>query len=258
MPLTTGTRLGPHEITGILGAGGVGEVYRARDSRLERDVAIKVLSRDLAARPEVYQRFERDARAVTELNHPNICSLFDVASLDGIPFLVMECVEGETLPERLARGPIPLAEAWPILLQIGRKARGTRASLRPSRKSQAFASQFARHDWRYSPDGRFLAYVSDQTGPNELYVTTPSFSEVHKISNAGARVPFWRRGTNELYFAGLDDRLWMAEINRGAKIEAVPKPLFPVRTAGNAQQISVTTDGKRFLMNEPFQSGEGR
>ena len=119
MALSSGTCLGPYQIVEPLGAGGMGEVYRARDTRLDRIVAVKVLAADLAGRPEVYQRFEREGRAVSALNHANICSLFDIGNHEGMPYLVMECLEGETLAERLTRGPVPLAEAWPLLLQIG-------------------------------------------------------------------------------------------------------------------------------------------
>ncbi len=104
MPLAPGTQLGPYEITAPLGAGGMGEVYRARDTRLERTVAIKVLPQHLADTPEARQRFEREARAVSALNHPHICTLHDVGSQDGTEFLVMEYLEGETLATRLRRG----------------------------------------------------------------------------------------------------------------------------------------------------------
>ena len=107
MPLNAGTRLGPYEILAPLGAGGMGEVYRARDTRLDRSVADKVLPSHLSQSPEVRARFEREARAVSSLNHPHICTLFDVGHQDGIDFLVMELVEGETLAARLERGPIP-------------------------------------------------------------------------------------------------------------------------------------------------------
>lgn len=111
--LTPGTRLGPYEITALLGAGGMGEVYRGRDTRLGRDVAIKVL-RDPAASPELRARFEREARAISSLSHPHICSLFDV----GEGYLVMELLDGETLADRLARGPIPLRDALKLGEQI--------------------------------------------------------------------------------------------------------------------------------------------
>jgi len=97
----------------------MGEVYRARDTRLERLVAVKVLPQSLTDRPEVLQRFEREARAVSTLNHPNICTLHDVGTHNGTPYLVMEFVEGETLAERLARGPLPLADAYRAAIQIG-------------------------------------------------------------------------------------------------------------------------------------------
>ena len=108
MPLTTGTKLGPYEITGAIGAGGMGEVYRARDTRLDRTVAIKVLPASLANTPEAKQRFEREARAVSALNHPHICTLYDVGSQDGTEFLVMEYLEGETLAARLEKGALPI------------------------------------------------------------------------------------------------------------------------------------------------------
>src|SRR5450759_4900524 len=107
MSLTSGTKLGPYEIQSPVGAGGMGEVYRARDTRLERSVAIKILPSHLSSNPEAKQRFEREARAISSLNHPNICTLHDVGHQDGVDFLVMEYLEGETLADRLAKGPLP-------------------------------------------------------------------------------------------------------------------------------------------------------
>ncbi len=107
MALTSGTRFGPYEIQSPLGAGGMGEVYRARDTRLERTVAIKILPEHLSQDSEAKQRFNREARAISSLSHPNICHLYDVGSQDGIDFLVMEFLEGETLADRLAKGPLP-------------------------------------------------------------------------------------------------------------------------------------------------------
>src|SRR4030088_3478041 len=107
MPLSAGMRLGPYEILSALGAGGMGEVYRARDTRLDRTVAIKVLPEHLAADPERKQRFEREARAIAALSHPHICTLHDVGHHEGIGYLVMEHVVGERLAERIAKGPLP-------------------------------------------------------------------------------------------------------------------------------------------------------
>jgi eukaryotic-like serine/threonine-protein kinase len=115
MTLTSGTKLGPYEIQSPLGAGGMGEVYRAKDTRLDRTVAIKILPTHLSADPEFKQRFEREARSISSLNHPHICHLYDVGSQDGTDFLVMEFLDGETLAERLRRGAMPFAE----LLKIG-------------------------------------------------------------------------------------------------------------------------------------------
>ena len=118
MALTQGTRLGPYEIIAPLGAGGMGEVYRARDQRLGRDVAIKVLPQHLAATAEVRARFEREARAVSSLNHPNICTLHDVGHENGVDYLVMELIDGETLATRLQRGPLPIDETLRYGIQI--------------------------------------------------------------------------------------------------------------------------------------------
>jgi len=115
MTLTTGTRLGPYEIVAPLGAGGMGEVYRARDTRLGRDVAIKVLPGHLTENAEVRARFEQEARTVSSLNHPHICTLHDIGREGETDYLVMELVEGETLGERLTRGALPPE----LVLQIG-------------------------------------------------------------------------------------------------------------------------------------------
>jgi serine/threonine protein kinase len=102
MPLASGTKFGPYEIHSPLGAGGMGEVYRARDMRLERDVAIKVLPANLSSDPSLQQRLEREAKAVSRLSHPNICTLHDIGHQEGVDFLVMELVEGETLEHKIS------------------------------------------------------------------------------------------------------------------------------------------------------------
>src|SRR5262245_51223366 len=117
MPPSSGSRLGPYEIIAPLGAGGMGEVYRARDTRLDRTVAVKVLPQQVSNSPEARTRFEREARAVSALNHPHICTLHDVGTQDGVDFLVMEHLEGETLADRIAKGPLPLD----LALRVGRE-----------------------------------------------------------------------------------------------------------------------------------------
>src|SRR3989441_12103419 len=118
MSLASGTRLGPYEIVAPLGAGGMGEVYRARDTRLDRTVAIKILPAQFSSDPVRKQRFEREAKTISSLNHPHICVLYDVGSQDGIDYLVMECVEGETLAKRLEKGALPLEQVLKFGAQI--------------------------------------------------------------------------------------------------------------------------------------------
>src|SRR6201982_1838104 len=108
MALTPGTKLGPYEIQSSIGAGGMGEVYRALDTRLDRTVAVKILPSHLSENPEAKERFDREARSISSLSHPNICHLYDVGEQDGVSYLVMEYLEGETLADRLAKGPLPL------------------------------------------------------------------------------------------------------------------------------------------------------
>ena len=118
MALTSGTRLGPYEIVSPLGAGGMGEVYRARDTRLDREVAVKVLPANLSSDPNLRQRLEREAKAVSRLSHAHICTLHDIGHQDGVDFLVMEYLEGVTLEHRLNRGPLPPEQTVCYAVQI--------------------------------------------------------------------------------------------------------------------------------------------
>ncbi len=118
MPLAAGTRLGPYEIISPIGKGGMGEVYSARDTKLDREVAIKVLPEEFANDDERLARFEREAKLLASLNHPNIASIYGFEESDGVKALVLELVEGPTLAERIAEGPIPVEEALPIARQI--------------------------------------------------------------------------------------------------------------------------------------------
>src|SRR5215831_17867350 len=116
MALTIGTQLGSHEITGLLGKGGMGEVYRGRDLKLKREVAIKILPDEFASDPERVNRFQREAEVLASLSHPNIAGIHDLRHVGDTQFLIMELVEGETLADRIKRGPLPVEEA----LQIGK------------------------------------------------------------------------------------------------------------------------------------------
>ena len=118
MPLTSGAKLGPYEIQSAIGVGGMGEVYRARDTRLGREVAIKVLPQHLSFNPELKERFKREARTISSLNHPRICTLHDIGYQDGIDFLVMEYLEGQSLAERLRKGPLPFKELLTVGIEV--------------------------------------------------------------------------------------------------------------------------------------------
>src|ERR1700687_4816487 len=118
MTILPGKRLGPHEILSSVGAGGMGDVYRPRDTRLDRIVAIKVLPTHLADRSELRGRFEREAKTIASLNHPHICTLYDTGHQDDIDFLVMEYIEGETLAQRLVKGALPIQQVLQYAIEI--------------------------------------------------------------------------------------------------------------------------------------------
>src|SRR5579862_2478419 len=118
MTLGAATRFGPYEIVAPLGAGGMGEVYRARDTQLDRHVAIKIIHTDVSCTPELKSRFEREARVLSSLSHPNICSLYDVGSENGVEYLVMELLEGETLTTRLRKGPLPVSSVVKLGMEV--------------------------------------------------------------------------------------------------------------------------------------------
>ena len=118
MSVNAGTRFGPYEILSAIGAGGMGEVYKARDTRLDRIVAIKVLPTHLADRAELRERFEREAKTIASLNHPHICTLYDTGHQDEVDFLVMEYIEGETLAQRLQKGALPIQQVLQYAIEI--------------------------------------------------------------------------------------------------------------------------------------------
>src|SRR6266436_6403512 len=118
MSLQPSTRLGQYEIIASIGAGGMGEVYRARDTRLDRTVAVKVLPEHLSSNPQLRERFDREAKAISSLSHPHICPLYDVGHQEGVDFLVMEFLEGETLAHRLKKGPLPPDQVLQYAIQI--------------------------------------------------------------------------------------------------------------------------------------------
>ena len=138
MPLSPGTTLGPYQVTAKIGEGGMGEVYRARDTKLDRDVALKVLPEAFTQDPDRLARFEREAKVLASLNHPNIAAKHGLEDSDGVRALVLELVEGPTLADRIKRGPIPLDEALPIAKQIAE------AGDRPVDKREGWVSPVVR------------------------------------------------------------------------------------------------------------------
>src|SRR5438105_4321588 len=145
MPLSPHTRRGPYEIVSALGAGGMGEVYKARDTRLDRTVAIKILADTLAADPQFRERFDREARTISQLDHPHICALFDVGEQGGAAFIVMPFLDGETLADRLTKGPLPIDSALKTAVEIASALeRAHRAGI--VRWRDATARDQARHE----------------------------------------------------------------------------------------------------------------
>src|ERR1700720_1116944 len=183
MPLSSGTKLGPYEVVAPLGAGGMGEVYRARDTRLERTVAIKILPQQLSSDPIRKQRFEREAKTISSLNHPHICVVHDVGHQDGIDYLVMECVEGETLAKRLEKGPMPLDQTLKIGAQIA-------DALDKAHRSGIVHRDLKPGNIMLTPSGaKLLDFgLAKQTSPLASLATVPSASPQSPLTQQGTIV----------------------------------------------------------------------
>ncbi|MGH9800649.1 MAG: protein kinase domain-containing protein, partial [Blastocatellia bacterium] len=182
MAISTGKQIGPYEVLAPLGAGGMGEVYRARDGRLNREVAIKVLPASFANDEDRLRRFKQEAQATSALNHPNILTIYDIGTasseLGGAPYIVAELLEGERKP-------------WPWL-------------------NTPFIEDFG----RFSTDGKWIAYQSNESGRNEKAFAPGAAASGGKwqLSTGGSQLPSWRRDGRELYFVSPDNKLMAVDI----------------------------------------------
>ena len=196
MPLSAGDKLGPYEILSPLGAGGMGEVYKARDTRLDRSVAVKVLPEHIAKREDLRARFEREARAVASLNHPNICTLHDIGSQDGVSYMVMELMEGETLAARIERGAIPLEQALSYATQIAdaldraHRAGVTHRDVKPAN------IMLTRDGVKVLDFG--LAKSTAAIGPNDATVVASLTTEGSIIGTPPRTSPRWQSGDSAI------------------------------------------------------------
>src|SRR5438093_5269299 len=184
MPISIGTQLGSHEITALLGKGGMGEVYRGRDTKLKRDVAIKILPEEFARDADRVSRFQREAEVLASLNHPNIAAIYDVQEAEGSRFLVLELVEGETLADRIQRGPIPVNEALGI-------AKSICEALEAAHEKGIVHRDLKPANVKITPDGKVkvldfgLAKAMENAPANATLSNSPTLVNSMAASNAG-------------------------------------------------------------------------
>src|SRR5271165_7179773 len=193
MSLTPGTKLGPYEILGLVGAGGMGEVYRAKDTRLGREVALKILPESFAREADRLRRFEQEARAVAALNHPNILAVFDIGQQDGSPFLVSELLEGETLRGALENGALPQRKTIEYGVQIahGLAAAHEKGIVHRDLKPENI---FVTRDGRIKILDFGLAKLAQQMGSDELTLTGPNTAVGVVMGTASYMAPEQVRG----------------------------------------------------------------
>ncbi len=297
MPIQAGSRLGPYELTAPIGAGGMGEVWRAKDTRLDRSVAVKILPAAFAEDEERRQRFEREEKTISSLNHPHICTLFDVGHEGDVHFLVMELLEGETLADRLQKGPLPLdqvvkfgaevAEALSAAHRQGIVHRDLKPGngFMPDGRSVLYSEQNPDTNWdlrvvtlgekqesrvllstpfdeqrpEVSPDGRWVAYTSNETGRGEICVRPLAGSfEQWQVSAAGGSQPRWRGDGRELYYVAPDGLVMAASIETQPVFRpGTPRKLFQLPERPDRLTpifADVTPDGRRFLLSLPVRA----
>jgi protein kinase-like protein len=230
MRLQAGTHLGPYEVLSSIGVGGMGEVYRARDTRLDRTVAIKVLAPELADDPGFRDRFTREAKVISALSHPHICALYDIGCEHESQYLVFElCRKG------LAMFAVPASGTGNV----------TTLSDGTGGEDQA----------QVSPDGNCIAYNSKMSGEWEVYLAPLArMASATRVSGTGGVQPLWRGDGRELFYLTLDGTLMTVTARTASGCEAdSPKPLFKTNLvpAEGWGQYAVRPDGQRFLIKEP-------
>ncbi|MBZ5597514.1 MAG: serine/threonine-protein kinase [Acidobacteriia bacterium] len=249
MTLASGTKLGPYEIQSPLGAGGMGEVYQAHDTRLERTVAIKVLPSNLSADPNLRQRLEREAKAVSKLSHPHICTLHDIGHQDGVDFLVMEFIEGETLEQRLLKGPLPTDQTIRYGAQIAdalakaHKLGITHRDLKPSNimltKSGAKLMDFG---------------LAKQSGPSPLASALTEMTIEHaKLTSEGMLVgTFQYMAPEQLEGKEADSRTDIFAFGEALYEMATGKPAFSGKSRASLIASILTTDPPPMAQLQPL------
>ncbi len=271
MPLNPATRIGIYEILSAIGAGGMGEVYRARDTKLGREVAIKVLPKEFTKHPQKLARFEREARLLAALNHPNIATLYGVEESEGKPFLVMELVEGETLAERIARGPLPVQEAEPRAYVYPRiSPDGSQVALSVAdQENDIWIWSFARNTLRrltfdpsndiypaWTPDGRRVAFASAREGALNLFSKaadgTGTVERLTESENAQFPYAFSPDG-KQLMYREFHPQRGGDLVVRSMDGDGSSEPLLV--TEFNERNAEVSPDGRWLAVPSPFGLG---
>jgi Protein kinase domain/WD40-like Beta Propeller Repeat len=274
MALSAGVRLGPYRIEAPIGAGGMGEVYRARDTRLDRTIAIKLLAADIAADPQFRERFDREARTISSLDHPHICTLFDIGHDEaaGVDYLVMQYLEGETLADRQAggAGPEELLYASPegkiptgispdgglLLFNRGMPGMGSDVWALPLKGDRkpfpVVATPFNEGFAVFSPDGRWIAYDSTDTGPLQVYVQPfPATGARIQLSTTSGLMPSWTSDGRSVVYATADKRLMVVGVTpSGTELKpSLPRELpIPLTRTPNPRFFAMVASGERFLV----------
>jgi len=325
MTLSPTTKLSHYEIIYQLGKGGMGEVYQAKDTKLGRDVAIKVLPEEFAQDADRIARFQREAKLLASLNHPNIAAIHGLEEVDGTNFLVMELVEGNTLDERIKSGSIPVEETLKLALQIAealeaahekgvihRDLKPANIKVTPDGKGQSeflssapnyrllprswadngktlilderspsgttwditslpiegdhkltpvLDNKYMERSPQVSPDGQWLAYTSNESGQEEVYVRlyTDVDSGGEQASIGGGRDPLWSRDGNELFYRA-SQSIWVVSVETDPSLSfETPETLFTGNYyAGIGWNWAIHPDGDRFLLLKPVNATEDK